>query len=306
MKKLILFLTVLSLIWVSCENQQKPSEKKTQNEILTVFAVNYPLAYFAERIGGDKIDLYFPIPEGSDPAYWVPMASLEKIQAADLILLNGANYAKWMEKVSLPSSRLVNTSKAFKDQYIKVEEGETHSHGAEGEHVHYGYAFTTWLDFKIALGQAEAIKDALVAKDPDNKESYEQNFLALSADLLELDNMMTEVAGMLPPIALFGSHPVYQYLGAGYNLEIIEEHWEPGEMPSDKQWHDFKHNLDHHPANVMLWEAEPLEELKSNLRDKKIECVVFNPCGNTPESGDFITTMKENIKRLEQYINEFC
>ena len=163
-----------------CENPQTNQQQRAKNEKLTVFAVNYPLAYFAKRIGGDHIDMFYPIPHDVDPAYWVPMASLAEIQSADLILINGANYAKWMEKVSLPASRMVNTSETFKDQYIKVQKGKTHSHSADGEHVHYGYAFTTWLDFKIALEQTEAIKEALIANDPEHKETYKKNFHFIS------------------------------------------------------------------------------------------------------------------------------
>ena len=41
---------------------------------LTVYVVNYPLAYFAERIGGDLIRVEFPAPSDVDPAYWTPDA----------------------------------------------------------------------------------------------------------------------------------------------------------------------------------------------------------------------------------------
>ncbi|MBW1743769.1 MAG: hypothetical protein JRJ47_10130 [Deltaproteobacteria bacterium] len=39
---------------------------------LSVYVVNYPLKYFAERIGGDHVDVEFPAPKGTDPAYWIP------------------------------------------------------------------------------------------------------------------------------------------------------------------------------------------------------------------------------------------
>jgi zinc transport system substrate-binding protein len=37
---------------------------------LTVITVNYPLAYFAERILGDAGRVSFPAPADVDPAYW--------------------------------------------------------------------------------------------------------------------------------------------------------------------------------------------------------------------------------------------
>lgn len=219
----------------------------------------------------------------------------------DLILANGANYAKWMEKVSLPTSKVVNTSEAFSDRYVKISEGKTHSHGAEGEHVHYGYAFTTWLDFKMAAGQAKAVLEAFIAQRPQAKDIFNINFEKLESELLEMDKRMTIIANKLPETAIFASHPVYQYLGEAYNLTIISEHWEPGEEPTKDQWKEFKHNLAHNPSRLMLWEGMPIEETQAKLLDLNVQIVLFSPCANIPVTGDFMTTMRHNIEGLETY-----
>ena len=39
---------------------------------LTIYAVNYPLAFFAEQIGGEDVDVVLPVPPGVDPAFWEP------------------------------------------------------------------------------------------------------------------------------------------------------------------------------------------------------------------------------------------
>ena len=39
---------------------------------LRIYTVNYPLAYFAERIGGDLAQVTFPAPPDVDPAFWMP------------------------------------------------------------------------------------------------------------------------------------------------------------------------------------------------------------------------------------------
>ena len=45
--------------------------------------------------GGDRIEVSYPGPAGEDPAYWSPDAeTIASYQKADLILLNGASYAK--------------------------------------------------------------------------------------------------------------------------------------------------------------------------------------------------------------------
>jgi len=77
-------------------------------DTLTVYVVNYPLQYFSERIGGEAVEVHFPVPPDVDPAYWNPdILTIQKYQKADLILINGAGYAKWIRKTSLPQSKLM-------------------------------------------------------------------------------------------------------------------------------------------------------------------------------------------------------
>ena len=130
--------------------------EEESRETLSLYTVNYPLKYFAERIAGDRATVVFPGPADIDPVFWTPdLETTRDYQGADLVLLNGATYAKWTTKVTLPQSRCVNTSKAFKESYIKVSDGVTHSHGKGGDHSHSGTAFTTWLDLEQAAAQAD-------------------------------------------------------------------------------------------------------------------------------------------------------
>lgn len=299
MKKTILILVVTVLF--SCERRTSKKQIKSQDK-LSVITVNYPLFYFTERIAGGLLNLQYIIPNDIDPAYWVPNEEeLEIYQSADLIIANGANYAKWMEDVSLPSSRIVNTASAFEDQLISLENLATHNHGPEGEHEHAGFAFTTWLDFKLALKQAKSIRNVLVNKLPSKKEQLNKNFKALKMDLEALDKEMSNIATDLKDINLLGSHPVYQYLSKGYHLTIQSVHFEPNEIPSAEQWKTLVPLIKNSKANLMLWENMPLQETERMLFKTKISTTVFNPCANRPESGDFLSVMNSNIHNLKNH-----
>ena len=39
---------------------------------IEIYAVNYPLAYLAERIGGERVRVELPVPRDVDPAFWRP------------------------------------------------------------------------------------------------------------------------------------------------------------------------------------------------------------------------------------------
>jgi zinc transport system substrate-binding protein len=299
MKNLFFFFLFSFFILSACKKEDQINQK-TDDAKLTVVSVNYPLHYFAQRIGGNQIEAIFPISTNVDPAYWQPdAAAISVFQQADVILLNGAGYAKWIDKVSLPTSKMVNTSEGFKNKYIEMVEGMTHSHGPEGEHVHKGYAFTTWLNMKLAVDQASVVKTHLVQILPKQKEYFEMNYQELMTDLVIIDQELSQVAQLLANKNIFGSHPVYQYLANGYNLTIRSEHWEPDQVPSAEQWAVFKDKLNSHPGKVMLWEGQPLPEVEEKLAALGITVVVFNPCANKPESGDFFSVMKQNLSNLK-------
>lgn len=269
-------------------------------EKLTVYVVNYPLQYFAERIGGEHVNVVFPAPADVDPAYWMPdTKTISDYQQADIILLNGAGYAKWVNKATLPRFRMVNTSAGFKDQYIETTEILTHSHGSEGEHAHESLAFTTWIDFSLAAQQARAIAAALSRKRPELKELFQKNDQTLEQDLLKLDQDLKKLFSKDPSRPLVVSHPVYDYFARGYGLNIKSVHWEPDEILTNEQMMELNRILKAHPAKWMIWEGKPLLGSVQQLQALGVESLVFDPCGNSPDQGDFLDVMRQNVANLE-------
>jgi len=268
---------------------------------LTVYVVNYPLQYFAERVAGGQAGIVFPAPADGDPAYWNPDAdTVTAYQGADLIVLNGAGYAKWVRKASLPRAKIVDTSKGFADRFITSGEVATHTHGPEGKHAHESLAFTTWLDFELAARQARAIADAMGRKAPKGREAFEKNYAALEKDLAELDRRIREAVAADPSRPLVASHPVYQYLARRYGLNVRSVYWEPDEAPTLEQWSELRALRKDHPAKWMIWEGEPMPEVAADLERMGMKSLVFDPAGSTPSSGDFLSVMERNIANLEQ------
>ena len=226
------------------------------------------------------------------------------MQQADLVLLNGASYESWLQNVSLPSSRLVVTSDNFKDRYIYADEVTTHTHGAGGAHAHESLAFTTWLDLSLAKLQAETIYKAFSRKRPGAEKQFSENFMGLASELESLHKQIKELVSIAPNRALLGSHPVYDYLSAGYGLNIKSVHWETDEVPSLSQWNELKQILVEHQVSVMLWEGKPVPESIDKLKAMGVVSVTFDPCGNKPVSGDFVSVMESNVNALKDVYNQ--
>ncbi len=267
---------------------------------LTVVVVNYPLAYMAERIGGDLVRVDYPVPDGTDPAFWRPTPDdIGRIQAADLILLNGADYAKWTVTATLPESKIVVTSEVVENRYITVEGSVQHTHGPEGEHSHGEVAFTTWLDPTMAMAQATAVAEALTALLPVERATIMTNLGELIQDFEALDQGLADAFDRFSSRVFLGSHPVYQYLARRYDLQMSSVHFEPDEAPSEQAWRDLERLRAASGASIMLWEAEPLPQTGERLAAMGLRLAVFHPAGNRPATGDYLSVMRSNIANLE-------
>jgi zinc transport system substrate-binding protein len=292
----------LSIMLAGCSGEQGAetgSQSQGSGRPL-VYASNYPLQYFAERISTPLVDVRLPVPAGEDPAFWEPAPEdVSALQQADLVVLNGASYESWIKNVSLSSSKLVDTSARLRDRLVTLEGAGTHSHGLEGEHEHSNTAFTTWLDLTLAVEQARAIKDAFAARWPEHKGQFETQFEKLAKELEALDAEIKEVVKGAPSVPVVFSHPVYQYFARRYGLNGRSVHWEPHEMPSDAMWRDLSALTATHPAKWMIWEGEPSPEIRAKLTAQGIQSIVFDPCAGTPEGGEFTSVMKLNMAALK-------
>ncbi len=301
------WLAVLSVLLTGCagEREAAPTTRSEVTRQGLVLASNYPLAYFAERIGAPIIEVRLPVPAGVDPAFWKPgPEDVLAMQQADLIVLNGASYESWLPKVSLPTARLVDTTAALAGRLIVEGEATTHSHGPEGEHAHAETAFTTWLDLNMAAEQAKAIADALSARRPEHAGHFATRQARLAQELQTLDAEMKRIITSAPSEPVVFSHPVYQYFARRYGIEGKSVHWEPHEMPSEVGWQELTTLLETHPARWMIWEGEPLPEITAKLAALGIESIVVDPCASPPSDGDFISVMQANLKTLEKVKNE--
>ncbi len=297
---LLLFLFTLYSCGSSDTDRQRNATEGS-GRLPVVYVANYPLQYFAERIAGPVVEIKFPAGDTGDPAYWQPTPEdITGMQASGLIVLNGASYEQWIENVSLPASKIVETAKGFEERWIPLEGSMTHSHGLEGEHEHGGTAFTTWLDFNLAAEQARTLRDGLISRFPDHASFFEDNYARLEKELMEMDAAFETVINQFPDTPVVFSHPVYQYFQRRYGVHGKSVHWEPDAIPDENMWKECDIMLSEHRARWMLWEQEPVPETARRLDDRGILCAVLDPCGNRPETGDFMEVMNRNLSTLKQ------
>ncbi len=269
-------------------------------ERATITTVNYPLQYIAERLVGDAADVVFPVPQDVDPSFWRPsIADISSIQSADLILLNGAGFATWIDRVSLPRSKVVNTTASIEDRFIRTE-SITHSHGEGEEHSHEGTASYTWLDPMLAIAQAEAVAAALTARGiaPADEVSAQLDALRLDLEALDADNRAALES--LQDTAIIATHPRYQYFAQRYSLSISSLEWEAGTMPTETERADLVALIEQTGAQILIWEAEPPARAVQMATELGLKNIVFAPLARGVEGQSFTEAYRDAVSSMAE------
>lgn len=286
---------------VSCREAGPAKTTTVTDEVLTTFA---PTTYFAKRIAGDKVPVTNPIPHDEDPIFFEPSDEMiARYQQAKLIIINGAEFEKWVAAAPLPRSRTIDSAKGFESRFISYE-GTTHSHGSAGEHSHVGIDGHTWLDPQNATLQAKAIADGLAAAFPQHAGTFQSNLDGLTADLSELDLALSELTPGLTEIELYASHPAYNYVAARYGWKIKNLDLDPEDSSSAIAWAEGNLAEPAGLKRVMLWESEPAPEIAETFAERfGITSVVFS-LGETQSPGepDYLETQRANTQRLTNAI----
>jgi zinc transport system substrate-binding protein len=156
------------------------------------------------------------------------------------------------------------------------------------------------LNFRFAAQQAKAIEAALSRLLPAQQATFAKQYASLEKDLMALDTRLEALVASQRTQPLVASHPVYQYFATRYGLNLQSVLWEPEVMPEDEQWNALQALLAKHPAKWMIWEGEPMAASVEKLQTLGVQSLVFDPCGNTPEQGDFLSVMQQNVVNLQQ------
>jgi len=81
---------------------------------------------------------------------------------------------------------------------------------------------------------------------------------------------------------------------AGHSL-----HWEPGEMPTERQWMNLEKLLAGKSDALFVWEDEPSTEIAERMARMGLASVVIRPAANTGNL-DWLSEQQANLKRLQK------
>ncbi len=293
-------LLALTVAFAACDRGAGTHPAAPEPYVLTTF---YPTTWFAQRIAGDHVEIACPLPEGADPIFWQPSRdAVAQYQGARLVIVNGADFERWLPTVSLPQSRVVDTAAGFKERFVRFKT-TTHSHGAGGAHTHEGIDGHTWVDPQNAKMQAKAIADALARAFPAHATTFARNLAALQGDLDTLAARCAEATPLLAGVRLLASHPAYDYLAARHGWTIRNLDLDPEAALTDADVALLTAAKGDAARCVLLWEAAPTPASDARLRELGIASVPFSPAENPSAADlaagqDYLAIMRGNLDRL--------
>jgi len=296
---------LLALALGGCDDSGPSTAAPSRDPV--VYTTFYPTTYFAERISGGLVPVVCPLPEGADPIFWQPAPeTVLEYQEASLIIINGADFEKWVGTASLPPSRVVDTAAGFEDEFIEME-ARTHSHGPAGEHTHEGIDGHTWLDPVNAEAQARAIHEAMAERFPAHAGEMGANLQVLAEDLRGLDEAFRELTPLAQEATLLASHPAYNYLVRRYRWSITNLDLDPEAELSEGRAAEIPEEAGVGPdeRGIMLWESAPTSGTMRVLSSHGIDSVVFRPAESISEAelakgADYLSIMRDNIRSLRE------
>jgi zinc transport system substrate-binding protein len=215
MKKSLISFIVLIGIFLSSFAFFGCAQNSSTNKIL-IYTSIYPLYDFAQKVGGDKVEVVNMVQPGQEAHDYEPStAQIVGLNKADLILINGLGLEGWANNLSQNlKQKVVDTSKNVP---LLEADGSQHEHD-EHEHNHGNLDPHIWLSIKNAKQQMKNIKDALVQIDPQNAEYYQQNYTRYAFLFDGLDAQYTQILSQAQNKNLVVAHAAFAYLANEYNL----------------------------------------------------------------------------------------
>ena len=189
----IIYITALLLIvagLTACSGSKKQKEEDKLSIVTTLFP-NYD---FARQIAGDKAEVTLLLDPGVESHDYDPSpADIIAINEADLFIYTGDSMEHWVtgivDSLEKDSVTIVDAS-----ANISLVKSAKIPHENEGREATLEYDPHIWTSPKNALIMINTILDAIIKKDPDNKEYYQQNAEAYASEIRKLDTEFREIA----------------------------------------------------------------------------------------------------------------
>ena len=269
----------------------------SENSKLQVISSFNPLHEFVQNVGQDKVNAILLVPVGVEPHDWEPtIKDVQKMQASDLIIINGIGFENWVEKLeenNYPGT-IIDTSDG-----ILVKESEEDEH--VDEHGHESGDPHIWLNPVYAKIQVQNIADAFSIHDPQNQQYYQSNAESYIEELNLLDSQIrNDLSDCNTDFIAF--HDAFSYFADEYNLHqhtIISSNDPHGEATAKTLENVITTAKELNIKIIFSEETADTRTSETIAHEIGGKVLVLSPLEVASE-GTYISKMKLNLENLQE------
>ncbi len=182
-----------------------------------IAATIFPLASFAQHVGGAHVAVSQTIPSGAEPHDYEPTAKhIAAIADADLFIMNGFGIDPWATDIRTERER--DGKRTVSAAEVIFGQGGMNGGIADKDVVNDPHL---WLSPKNAKKIAEALFAQLIAIDPPHATDYTKSLLGFTLSIAELDEAYRTGLSQCAKNTVIVSHDAYRLLAAEYGFKTV-------------------------------------------------------------------------------------
>jgi zinc/manganese transport system substrate-binding protein len=227
-----------------------------EDKIAVVAAENF-YGDIARQIGGDRTAVVSIMnnPDQDPHLFETTPAAVRQIAGAQLVILNGANYDPWMEKLLAAAPRPTR---------IVVKVAQLTGRKA-GDNPHL------WYDPATMPAVASAIADALSKADAAHASEYTARLKATLSSLATVTQRVAQLKAKHAGAAVTATEPVFGPMADALGLVMRNQRFQLAMMndtePSARDIAAFERDLKDRKVKVLIYNNQVSETLTERLRE---------------------------------------
>ncbi|RFC62019.1 metal ABC transporter substrate-binding protein [Fulvimarina endophytica] len=181
---------------------------------------------FAEKVGGDRLDLTTLVGRNGDAHVYAPKpADARALAAADVVLTNGFGLEGFLDRLIAASGTEAAIVRLTDGIEPREEAGGGHYHFVDGEAIFHagGVNAHAWQSVANAKIYVSNIRDAFCEADPEGCETYAANAGDYLAELTALDTKVRTAVEALPKDSrtVVVGHDAFGYFEGEYGIRFL-------------------------------------------------------------------------------------
>jgi zinc/manganese transport system substrate-binding protein len=266
-----------------------------EDKIAVVAAENF-YGDIASQIGGDRVTVVSIMnnPDQDPHLFETTPATVRQIARAQIVILNGANYDPWMEKLLASTPRATRAA-------INVAQLTGRNPG-DNPHL--------WYDPATMPAVATAIADALSKADSAHASDYAARLKVVLASLARITQRVAELKIKHAGTTVTATEPVFGPMADALGLAMRNQRFQLAMMndtePSARDVAAFERDLKDRKVRILIYNSQVSEKLTERLRDvaRKSKVPVVGVTETMPAHTSFQDWLLGELDALDKALSE--